>query len=138
MPTHVPRWIADELNEVAQRQDGRTKSLGALLTGRRPRLHVRDDRGAKGAVLSHANFAVNAGNLVRRGDLPDDRYSPRSRLSRARLGNGVCGWLASGCSHAPRRRFDAKRAAPVVRRMGPTRFRSADVYFRMLDWPPDE
>src|SRR5262249_11230515 len=53
----------------------------------------------KGAILSHDNFIANAVNLVTCWRFTsEDRYLAVLPLFHVHgLGNGVCGWLASGC-----------------------------------------
>ena len=142
VPTHVPRWIANELNEAAQRQDATLDLVRRSPDWPAAIVYTSGTTGrAKGAVLSHANFAVNAGNLVTSWEISaDDRYLATLPLFHVHgLGNGVCGWLASGCRMRLVERFDTKRAVQWFAEWRPTLFFGVPtMYFRMLDWPPDE
>lgn len=142
VPPHVPRWIADELGEAALRHEVTLDVVRRSVDWPAAIVYTSGTTGrAKGAVLSHANFAVNAGNLVASWEIsPNDRYLCALPLFHVHgLGNGVCGWLASGCRMRLVERFDAKRAAQWFSEWHPTLFFGVPtMYFRMLDWPPDE
>jgi malonyl-CoA/methylmalonyl-CoA synthetase len=96
---------------------------------------------AKGAVLSHRNFAANAVNLVTCWQISaQDRFLATLPLFHVHgLGNGVCSWLLSGCRMRLAERFDAERARDWFASWQPTLFFGVPtMYYRMLEWPPDE
>ncbi|MGQ0537810.1 MAG: class I adenylate-forming enzyme family protein [Gemmatimonadaceae bacterium] len=96
---------------------------------------------SKGAVLSHRNLAVNAVNLVACWQITaHDRYLAALPLFHVHgLGNGVCSWLVSGCRTRLVERFDAALARDWFAQFRPTLFFGVPtMYFRMLEWPPDE
>ena len=90
---------------------------------------------AKGAVLSHNNFAVNGLNLVGCW-----RISSEDRLLLALplfhvhgLGNGLHCWLISGCRIRLLERFEHQRAAGVFLEFRPTLFFGVPtIYVRLL------
>lgn len=142
VPTHVPRWIADELGAAAH-----ARGTALELVRRSPDwpaaiVYTSGTTGrAKGAVLSHGNFAVNASNLVTCWHVShNDRYLAALPLFHVHgLGNGVCSWLLSGCRMRLVDRFDAKRALEWFSDWHATLFFGVPtMYFRMLEWPPDE
>jgi malonyl-CoA/methylmalonyl-CoA synthetase len=95
---------------------------------------------AKGAVLTHNNFAANAVNLVTCWRLTsDDRYLAVLPLFHVHgLGNGVCGWLTSGCRMRLVERFEHQRAITWFEDFKPTLFFGVPtVYHRLLEWAPD-
>jgi malonyl-CoA/methylmalonyl-CoA synthetase len=55
------------------------------------------------------------------------------------LGNGVCTWLATGCTMRLVERFEASRALAWFREFRPTLFFGVPtIYTRLLELPPDE
>lgn len=141
VPPSVPRWIAEELGRAALRRETELEIVRRASDWPAAIVYTSGTTGrAKGAVLSHLNFAVNAGNLVTSWEIAaDDRYLAALPLFHVHgLGNGVCGWLTSGCRMRLVDRFDAKRAAEWFNEWHPTLFFGVPtMYFRMLDWPPD-
>ena len=94
---------------------------------------------AKGAILSHNNFAANAVNLVTCWRITsEDRYLGVLPLFHVHgLGNGVCSWLVSGCRMRLIERFDAQRAASVLEEFRPSLFFGVPtIYVRLLELPP--
>jgi malonyl-CoA/methylmalonyl-CoA synthetase len=95
---------------------------------------------AKGAVLSHANFAANARNLIEAW-----RINARDRFLLAlplfhihALGNGLHCWLASGCRMRLLERFDHRTAVDELLDFKPTLFFGVPtMYVRLLDTAPD-
>lgn len=141
IPTQITRWTASQL-EAAQQ----TRAPIETLVRRDPGwpaaiVYTSGTTGrAKGAVLSHANFAVNARNLVSSWQLSaNDRYLAALPLFHVHgLGNGVCSWLTSGCRMRLLERFDAARAIDWFTGWQPTLFFGVPtMYFRMLEWPPN-
>jgi malonyl-CoA/methylmalonyl-CoA synthetase len=94
---------------------------------------------SKGAVLTHNNFLANTVNVVTCWRITsDDRYLAVLPLFHVHgLGNGVCGWLASGCRMRLVERFDHQRAAALFDEFRPTLFFGVPtIYVRLLELPP--
>ncbi|MGH7709803.1 MAG: AMP-binding protein, partial [Gemmatimonadaceae bacterium] len=142
LPGGVQRWIARELAVAADRQSESTELVRRTPDWPAAIVYTSGTTGrAKGAVLSHGNFAVNAVNLVSCWQVSQtDRYLALLPLFHVHgLGNGVCSWLLSGCHMRLAERFDAKRALEWFSDWRPTLFFGVPtMYFRMLEWPPDE
>ena len=95
---------------------------------------------AKGAMLTRNNFASNAATLTTCWQITAaDRYLAVLPLFHVHgLGNGVHCWLASGCRMRLEERFDATRAAEVLRAFRPTLlFGVPAVYVRLLELDDD-
>jgi malonyl-CoA/methylmalonyl-CoA synthetase len=95
---------------------------------------------AKGAVLTHGNFAANARALLRAWHITSaDRYLATLPLFHVHgLGNGVQCWLASGCHMRLTERFDHARAPTWFTSYRPTVFFGVPtMYVRLLDLPRD-
>ncbi len=95
---------------------------------------------AKGAVLTHANFAANALALLAGWAITDsDRYLAALPLFHVHgLGNGVQCWLASGCHMRLLERFEHETAAGIFEAYRPTLFFGVPtMYVRLLDTPHD-
>ena len=95
---------------------------------------------SKGAVLTHANFASNAANLVACWRITSaDRFLLALPLFHVHgLGNGLHGWLASGCRMRLLERFEHQRAAEEFCDFEPTLFFGVPaIYVRLLDTPPE-
>ncbi|MGZ8413790.1 MAG: class I adenylate-forming enzyme family protein [Gemmatirosa sp.] len=91
---------------------------------------------AKGAMLTRSNLAANAAVLTTCWQITEaDRYLAVLPLFHVHgLANGVHCWLASGCRMRLEERFDAARAADVLRAFRPTLvFGVPAVYVRMLE-----
>jgi malonyl-CoA/methylmalonyl-CoA synthetase len=96
---------------------------------------------SKGAVLSHNNFAANAASLVACWRITSaDRYLAVLPLFHVHgLGNGICCWLASGCTMRLVERFDVAKAPDWFRDFQPTLFFGVPtVYVRLLELPVDD
>ncbi len=94
---------------------------------------------AKGAVLSHNNFAVNALNLLTFWQLTSsDRLLLTLPLFHVHgLGNGLHCWLISGCRMKLLERFSHQTAAETFLGFRPTLFFGVPtMYVRMLEWDP--
>ena len=93
---------------------------------------------AKGAILTHGNFAANARAIVEAW-----RITAADRLLLALplfhvhgLGNGVHCWLASGCHMRLIERFEHATAADLFEEYRPTLFFGVPtIYVRLLDVP---
>ena len=95
---------------------------------------------SKGAVLSHANFAANARNLVEAWRInARDRFLLALPLFHVHaLGNGLHCWLASGCRTRLLERFDHRTAAAEFLDFRPTLFFGVPtMYVRLLETPPE-
>jgi malonyl-CoA/methylmalonyl-CoA synthetase len=91
---------------------------------------------SKGAVLTHNNFAANAAALVTCWRITSaDRYLAVLPLFHVHgLGNGLCCWLASGCTMRLVERFDITKALDWFRDFEPTLFFGVPtVYVRLLE-----
>jgi malonyl-CoA/methylmalonyl-CoA synthetase len=95
---------------------------------------------AKGAVLTHGNFAANALALLTAWRIDrHDRYLAALPLFHVHgLGNGVQCWLASGCHMRLVSRFEQSRAADWFATYRPTLFFGVPtMYVRLLDIDAD-
>lgn len=95
---------------------------------------------AKGAVLTHGNFAANALALITAwGITGADRYLAALPLFHVHgLGNGVQCWLASGCHMRLLERFEHDKALECFEQYRPTLFFGVPtMYVRLLQAPPD-
>ena len=91
---------------------------------------------AKGAVLTHNNFLANTVNVVACWRITEsDRYLAVLPLFHVHgLGNGLCGWLASGCRMRLVERFDHRRAVEWFDAFHPTLFFGVPtMYVRLLE-----
>ena len=94
---------------------------------------------AKGAVLSHNNFAANAVNLLACWRITsEDRFLLALPLFHVHgLGNGLHCWLISGCRMRLLERFEHQKAEAVFREFRPTLFFGVPtVYVRLLEMDP--
>jgi len=92
---------------------------------------------AKGAVLTHANLAANARNLLAAWRITGaDRYLAVLPLFHVHgLGNGLCSWLASGCRMRLVPRFEHEGAEALFEEFRPTLFFGVPtIYSRLLEW----
>jgi malonyl-CoA/methylmalonyl-CoA synthetase len=141
LPPHVTRWTARELSAAAETRAPLEKLVRGAADWPAGIVYTSGTTGrAKGAVLSHANFAVNARNLVSSWRVTaNDCYLAALPLFHVHgLGNGVCSWLLSGCRMRLVERFDATRAIEWFSEWRPTIFFGVPtMYFRMLEWPPN-
>jgi malonyl-CoA/methylmalonyl-CoA synthetase len=93
---------------------------------------------AKGAVLTHGNFAANARALLSAWQITAaDRYLATLPLFHVHgLGNGVQCWLASGCHMRLTERFDHTRIPTWFTTYRPTVFFGVPtMYVRLLEVP---
>jgi malonyl-CoA/methylmalonyl-CoA synthetase len=92
---------------------------------------------AKGAILTHNNFCVNAVNLVSAWCFTSqDRLLLALPLFHVHgLGNGLQCWLLSGCHLRLEERFQHERAAGWMLDYQPTVFFGVPtIYTRMVEW----
>jgi len=95
---------------------------------------------AKGAVLTHHNFAANALNLVTCWKVSSaDRFLLCLPLFHVHgLGNGLPAWLLSGCRMRLLERFDRRTAAETFLAFRPTLFFGVPaIYERLLEIPEE-
>jgi len=93
---------------------------------------------SKGAVLTHNNFAANAAALVTCWNITSaDRYLAVLPLFHVHgLANGICCWLASGCTMRLVERFDITKALDWFDDFQPTLFFGVPtIYVRLLELP---
>ena len=91
---------------------------------------------AKGAVLTHANFAANAVNLIDAWEITEaDRFLLSLPLFHIHaLGNGLHCWLMSGCRMRLIERFDHRTAEDELLDFRPTLFFGVPtMYVRLLE-----
>jgi malonyl-CoA/methylmalonyl-CoA synthetase len=94
---------------------------------------------AKGAVLSHNNFASNAVNLLACWRITsDDRLLLALPLFHVHgLGNGLHCWLIGGCRMRLLERFEHRKAAGIFLDFRPTLFFGVPtIYVRLLEMDP--
>ena len=141
IPPHAVRWAVSELSAAAEARTPLESVVRRAADWPAGIVYTSGTTGrAKGAVLSHANFAVNAHNLVTSWRVSaSDRYLAVLPLFHVHgLGNGVCSWLLSGCRMRLVERFDSARAIEWFTEWRPTLFFGVPtMYFRMLEWPPN-
>ena len=96
---------------------------------------------AKGAVLTHGNFAANATGLLDAWRITSaDRFLlPLPLFHVHGLGNGLCCWLASGCRMRLLERFDSATAVGEFDSFQPTLFFGVPtIYVRLLGLSADD
>jgi malonyl-CoA/methylmalonyl-CoA synthetase len=95
---------------------------------------------AKGAVLSHNNFASNTVNLLACWRITaEDRFLLALPLFHVHgLGNGLHCWLISGCRMRLLERFEHQKAAAIFLDFRPTLFFGVPtIYVRLLEMDPE-
>jgi malonyl-CoA/methylmalonyl-CoA synthetase len=131
-------WIDDVSSLTAQVQCFPETRIEAELHGDSPAgiIYTSGTTGvAKGAVLSHNNFAANALNLLACWRITeDDRFLLALPLFHVHgLGNGLHCWLISGCRLRLLERFEHQKAAGVFLEFRPTIFFGVPtIYVRLL------
>lgn len=137
----TPVWLLTELCDEARLQPN-TRRID-VLDGDTPAaiVYTSGTTGpAKGAVLTHHNFVVNAVNLLTCWQItPADKILLALPLFHVHgLGNGIHCWLASGCRMRLEKRFEHNHAAQWMREFEPTVFFGVPtMYVRMLEWPSE-
>src|SRR6185436_8812551 len=150
VPGGFGHWDVSELSRAAA---GRSTAPGEVLLSRLNRggeatdatpaaiVYTSGTTGtAKGAVLTHGNFAANAAALLDAWRITHaDRFLlPLPLFHVHGLGNGLCCWLASGCRMRLLERFDSATAVGEFDAFQPTLFFGVPtIYVRLLGLPAD-
>ena len=129
--------LADEADGLStlrswERSDGDAPAMIIYTSGTTGR--------SKGAVLSHNNVLANTVNIVTTWQITAaDRYLAVLPLFHVHgLANGVCGWLASGCTMRLIERFDRSRLVAMFETFRPTLFFGVPtIYVDLLAIEPD-
>ncbi len=138
-PSPVPVWNHTEL--AAEAAAHSAEPLHISLDGDTPAgiIYTSGTTGAaKGAVLTHNNFAANAITLLACWQITAaDRFLLALPLFHVHaLGNGLHCWLASGCRMRLLERFEHQKAAAEFLHFRPTLFFGVPtIYVRLLDLP---
>ena len=139
IPDDVTRWDVDDLEAAASHAPAVRPEARAHASTPAALVYTSGTTGvAKGAVLTHGNFAANALSLLTAwGITSADRYLAALPLFHVHgLGNGVQCWLASGCHMRLVERFAHERAADWFEQYRPTIFFGVPtMYVRLLDVP---
>jgi malonyl-CoA/methylmalonyl-CoA synthetase len=138
-PDGVPVWRIEDLVESAERRRDARPDVLSTLDGDTPALIIYTSGttgAAKGAVLSHNNLAANGINVATCWRMTEtDRYLAVLPLFHVHgLGNGIHGWLISGCRMRLAERFDHRAAAQLFAEFEPTLFFAVPtIYVRLLE-----
>ena len=141
LPAGTTWWNVDELARGASvldthRPGGATDSDAATPAAL---VYTSGTTGtAKGAILTHGNFAANARTICDAWRITErDRFLCVLPLFHVHgLGNGIHAWLASGCHMKLVERFDASLIDAWCRDYRPTLyFGVPTMYVRLLDLP---
>ena len=134
-------WDVDDLDSAASRRAPHTDRPHLDASTPAALVYTSGTTGvAKGAILTHGNFAANALALVSAWRITEaDRYLAALPLFHVHgLGNGLQCWLTSGCHMTLVERFEHARAADWFARYRPTLFFGVPtMYVRLLDLAPD-
>lgn len=139
VPGDAVIWDADALEREAEGMPATRIGVRCGATDPVALVYTSGTTGtAKGAVLTHGNFAANALSLVTAwGITGADRYLCALPLFHVHgLGNGVQCWLASGCHMKLVERFDHAKALDWFEQYRPTLFFGVPtMYVRLLESP---
>ena len=140
VPAATPVWDADALEREAATLPAERRAERCDATTPAAIVYTSGTTGvAKGAVLTHGNFAANALALCTAWDITRaDRYLAALPLFHVHgLGNGVQCWLASGCHLRLVERFDREQALAWFESYRPTLFFGVPtMYVRLLEAEP--
>ncbi len=140
-PTGVELWDVDALTNAASVRPAHRDVVLSRADTPAALIYTSGTTGlAKGAILTHGNFAANALSLLTAWQITaSDRYLAALPLFHVHgLGNGVQCWLASGCHMRLVERFDAALAVQWFESYQPTLFFGVPtMYVRLLDVPAD-
>lgn len=141
-PADVTLWSVDSLERESRALPVDRVAIAATAETPAALVYTSGTTGtAKGAILTHGNFAANALTLVATWKITAaDRYLAALPLFHVHgLGNGVQCWLVSGCHMKLVERFDQSRACAWFESYQPTLFFGVPtMYIRLLDTPPDQ
>jgi len=141
LPVGAVLWDVDALSSEAE--GGATARPAVALDDATPAalVYTSGTTGlAKGAVLTHGNFAANARALVSAWRITaEDRYLAVLPLFHVHgLGNGIQSWLATGCHLRLATRFRQEAALEWFEAYRPTLFFGVPtMYVRLLEAPVD-
>jgi len=141
LPVGAVLWDVDALSSEAE--GGATARPAVALDDATPAalVYTSGTTGlAKGAVLTHGNFAANARALVSAWRITaEDRYLAVLPLFHVHgLGNGIQSWLATGCHQRLATRFRQEAALEWFEAYRPTLFFGVPtMYVRLLEAPID-
>ena len=140
LPAGTSAWNVDDITREARAQGGATRPVAVLGTNSPAALiYTSGTTGAaKGAILTHGNFAANARTIVDAWRITDaDRFLCALPLFHVHgLGNGIHAWLASGCHMKLVERFEGARAESLFLHYEPTLFFGVPtMYVRLLELP---
>ena len=138
-PASAIWWDVESLSADAARRDSRRPAAVADAATPAALVYTSGTTGtAKGAILTHGNFAANARTIVDAWRITDsDRFLCALPLFHVHgLGNGVHAWLASGCHMKLVERFDATRAGGWFITYRPTLFFGVPTMYVRLDELP--
>ncbi len=138
-PSGVELWDVDTVTALAQSLPGDRCAVQSRADSPAALIYTSGTTGvAKGAILTHGNFAANALSLLTAWQItPSDRYLAALPLFHVHgLANGVHCWLASGCHMRLVERFEASRAVQWFEEYRPTLFFGVPtMYVRLLEVP---
>jgi len=142
IPHEVAHWDVDELLAEALQHPALRPSVSLDDDAPAALVYTSGTTGtAKGAILTHGNFAANARALVRAWEISErDRFLATLPLFHVHgLGNGIQCWLASGCHMRLTERFEHQRAATWFAEYRPTLFFGVPtMYVRLLEMPVED
>lgn len=139
VPAGAPVWLVEELSREAEAQTAERASAVQDAATPAAIVYTSGTTGtAKGAVLTHQNFVVNATNLTACWQITaQDRFLLTLPLFHVHgLGNGIHCWLTSGCLMRLTERFEHQHATAWLEEFAPTLFFGVPtMYIRLLDVP---
>lgn len=140
-PPGTVLWDADDVERDAERMPAVRPAVCLDAMTPAALVYTSGTTGtAKGAVLTHGNFAANALMLVTAWGITEaDRYLAALPLFHVHgLGNGIQSWLASGCHMRLVERFDHTQAVEWFESYRPSLFFGVPtMYVRLLETPPE-
>lgn len=137
LPETSTVWDVDELAGAATERAGQAAWVAADDATPAALVYTSGTTGAaKGAILTHGNFAANARALIAAWRIDAaDRYLATLPLFHVHgLGNGLHCWLGSGCHMHLAERFERERTPALFERYRPTLFFGVPtMYVRLLE-----
>ena len=142
VPPGAPIWNIDELAREAAAQTAQRATHVTDAATPAAIVYTSGTTGtAKGAILTHQSFVINATNLTTCWQITaHDRFLLTLPLFHVHgLGNGLHCWLASGCLLRLEERFEHQHAAAWFRQFTPTLFFGVPtMYIRLLELPAEQ